>query len=302
LLYGFSGTTDIYAIAGKVVENGVPNLALIGSLFLVLVGFGFKISMVPMHFWAPDVYQGAPTPVTGFLSTASKAAGFSVLVRVLLAVFPGAEWSMILAVLSAVTMTLGNLVAMRQTNIKRMLAYSSIAHAGYILMGVAAGSEFGITSVMYYIVTYMLTNLAAFGFVIVYYKQVGSDEIKDYAGLSRRSPALAFGMLFTFLSLGGIPPMGGFFAKVLVFSSAVDAGMTWLAVIGVLNAVVGLYYYLSILKVVYLYRQEGDEVPLPVNWVQGLVLTVCVIGVVLMGTMMAPWYEWMSAAASAFLH
>jgi NADH-quinone oxidoreductase subunit N len=198
-------------------------------------------------------------------------------------------------------MTLGNLVAMRQTNIKRMLAYSSIAHAGYILMGVAAGSEFGITSVMYYIVTYMLTNLAAFGFVIVYYKQVGSDEIKDYAGLSRRNPALAFGMLFTFLSLGGIPPMGGFFAKVLVFSSAVDAGMTWLAVIGVLNAVVGLYYYLSVLKVVYLYRQEGDEEHLPVNWVQGLVLTVCVIGIVLMGTMMAPWYEWMSAAASAFL-
>jgi NADH-quinone oxidoreductase subunit N len=279
----------------------VPTVALLASLVLVLVGFGFKVSMVPLHFWAPDVYEGAPTPVTGYLSTASKAAGFSVLIRVLLAVFPveTTNWVPFIAVLSAVTMSLGNLVAMRQTNIKRMLAYSSIAHAGYILMGVAAASQFGVNAMVYYIITYLLTNLAAFGFVIVYYRQVGSDEIKDYAGLSRRHPALAFGMLFTFLSLGGIPPMGGFFAKVLVFSAAVESGLVWLAVIGVLNAVVGLYYYLVVLKVVYLYRQEGDEVPLPVARVQGLVLTVCVIGVVLMGTVMAPWFALTTEAAKS---
>jgi NADH-quinone oxidoreductase subunit N len=194
-------------------------------------------------------------------------------------------------------MTLGNLVAMRQTNIKRLLAYSSIAHAGYMLMGVAAASQFGVSAMLYYIITYLLTNLAAFGFVIVYYRQVGSDEIKDYAGLSRRSPALAFGMLFTFLSLGGIPPMGGFFAKVLVFSAAVQSGLVWLAVIGVLNACVGLYYYLVVLKVVYLYRQEGDEEPLPVARIQGLALAVCVIGVVLMGTVLAPWFSLTSEAA-----
>jgi NADH-quinone oxidoreductase subunit N len=299
LLYGFSGTTDIYELATQIAAGNVPTVALLASLVMILVGFGFKVSMVPFHFWAPDVYEGAPTPVTGFLSTASKAAGFSVLIRVLLAVFPvgTTDWVPFIAVLSAVTMTLGNLVAMRQTNIKRLLAYSSIAHAGYMLMGVAAASPFGVNSMMYYIITYLLTNLAAFGFVIVYYRQVGSDEIKDYAGLSRRNPALAFGMLFTFLSLGGIPPMGGFFAKVLVFSAAVEAGLVWLAVLGVLNAVVGLYYYLIVLKVVYLYRQEGDEEPLPVARIQGLVLTVCVIGVVLMGTMMAPWFRLTSEAA-----
>jgi NADH-quinone oxidoreductase subunit N len=301
LLFGFSGTADIYKLADQIAAGNVPPVALLASLVLVLVGFGFKVSMVAFHFWAPDVYEGAPTPVTGFLSTASKAAGFSVLIRVLMAVFPleTTNWVPFIAVLSAVTMTLGNLVAMRQTNIKRLLAYSSIAHAGYILMGVAAASPFGVNAMMYYIITYLFTNLAAFGFVIVYYRQVGSDEIKDYAGLSRRHPALAFGMLFTFLSLGGVPPLGGFFAKVLVFAAAVKSGLVWLAVIGVLNAVVGLYYYLVVLKVVYLYRQEGDEIPLPVARVQGLVLTVCIIGVVLMGIVMAPWFALTSEAAKS---
>jgi NADH-quinone oxidoreductase subunit N len=301
LMYGFTGTADIYQLAAEFTSNGVPPISLLVSLVVVLVGFGFKISMAPFHFWAPDVYEGAPTPVTGFLSTASKAAGFSVIARVLLAVFPVSDWQLILAVISAVTMTLGNLVALWQKDIKRMLAYSSIAHAGYILMGVAAGTEFGISSMLYYLVTYLLTNLAAFGFVIVYFKQTGSDRIKDYAGLSRRSPALAFGMLFTFLSLGGIPPLGGFFAKVLVFAAAVEANLTWLAVLGVLNAVVGLYYYLSVLKVVYLYRQEGDEVPLPVNPVHGVVLAVCVVGVLLMGTVMAPWFELTGIAARSLI-
>jgi NADH-quinone oxidoreductase subunit N len=297
LLYGFSGTTDLYALADAFVE--FPSIPLFASLVLVLVGFGFKVSMVPFHFWAPDVYEGAPTPVTGFLSTASKAAGFAVLVRVLIEVFPLADWQMAVAVLSAVTMTLGNLVALWQTNIKRMLAYSSIAHAGYILMAIAAGSDFGVNSMLYYIITYLLTNLAAFGFVIVYYHQAGSDEIKDYAGLSRRNAGLAFGMLFTFLSLGGIPPLGGFFAKVLVFSAAVQADLVWLAVVGVLNAVIGLYYYLNVLKVVYLKRQPGDEIPLMVNPVHGVVLVVCVLGVVLLGTVMAPWFQITTEAAKA---
>ncbi|MEJ2484365.1 MAG: NADH-quinone oxidoreductase subunit N [Anaerolineales bacterium] len=297
LLYGFAGTADIYALADAFKQ--VPSIPLYASLMLVLVGFGFKVSMVPFHFWAPDVYEGAPTPVTGFLSTASKAAGFSVLARVLIEVFPLSDWQMVLAVLSAVTMTLGNLVAIWQTNIKRMLAYSSIAHAGYILMALAAGTEFGVNSMLYYIITYLLTNLAAFGFVIVYYQQTGTDEISDYAGLSRRNAGLAFGMLFTFLSLGGIPPLGGFFAKVLVFSAAVQANLVWLAVIGVLNAVIGLYYYLTVLKVVYLKRQPGDEVPLMVNPVHGLVLVFCVIGVVLMGTVMAPWFHITAEAAKS---
>lgn len=297
LMYGFAGTADIYALADAF--KSVPSVPLFASLVLVLVGFGFKISMAPMQFWAPDVYEGAPTPITGFLSTASKAAGFSVLVRVLVTAFPLADWQIILAVISAVTMTLGNLVALWQTNIKRMLAYSSIAHAGYILMAVAAGDQFGVSAMLYYVITYLLTNLAAFGFVIVYYHQSGSDEIEDYAGLSRRNAILAFGMLFTFLSLGGIPPLGGFFAKVLAFSAAVKADLVWLAVIGVLNAVIGLYYYLNVLKVVYLKRQAGDEIPMMVNPVHGVVLVVCVVGVVLMGTVMAPWFQITAEAAKS---
>ena len=297
LMYGFAGTADIYGLAEAFKD--VPSVPLFASLVLVLVGFGFKVSMAPLQFWAPDVYEGAPTPVTGFLSTASKAAGFSVMVRVLLAAFPVADWQLILAVVSAITMTLGNLVALWQSNIKRMLAYSSIAHAGYILMALAAGTQFGVNSMLYYIITYLLTNLAAFGFVIVYYHQTGSDEIESYAGLSRRNAWLAFGMLFTFLSLGGIPPLGGFFAKVLVFSAAIEANLVWLAVIGVLNAVIGLYYYLNVLKVVYLKRQPGDQIPMIVNPVHGLVLVVCVIGVVLMGTVMAPWFQLTTEAAKS---
>lgn len=301
LLYGFSGTTNIYGIAEGVAAGNIPPVTMFGSLILVLVGFGFKVSMTPFHFWAPDVYEGAPTPVAGFLSTASKAAGFAVVIRVLLIAFPTDQvnWVNYIAVLSAVTMTLGNLVAMRQTNIKRMLAYSSIAHAGYILMGVAAASELGVAGAVYYAVVYLLSNLAAFGFVVVYYPVSGSDEIADYAGLSRRSPGLAFGMMLIFLSLGGIPPLGGFFAKVLVFAAAIEANLVWLAVVGVINAVIGLYYYLIVLKVVYLYRSDEDDKPLPIARAQAWLLAVLVIGVVLLGTWLAPMYDWSINAANS---
>ncbi|MEK6222990.1 MAG: NADH-quinone oxidoreductase subunit N [Chloroflexota bacterium] len=293
LLYGFAGTTDIYQLADVLASGEVSKIAIVGTVVLIMAGFGFKISMVPFHFWAPDIYEGAPTPLAGFLSTASKAAGFSVVVRVLMVAFreSAVDWVGFIAVLSAITMTLGNLVAMRQTNIKRMLAYSSIAHAGYILMGVVAVSELGIVSVVYYVGVYLLTNLAAFGIVVVYYNQTGSDEIKDYAGMSRRNPGLAFGMLLIFLSLGGIPPLGGFFAKVLVFAAAVESNLVWLAVVGIINAVISLYYYLVVLKVVYLYRSDEDENPLPVARSQALILAVCVVGVVLLGTVLGPLFD-----------
>lgn len=302
LLFGFSGTTNLYELAGAISASSVPTLPLMLSIVFVLVGFGFKVAIFPFHFWSPDVYEGAPTPVTGFLSTASKAAGFAVLARVMLVAFPmvTAEWQSLLAVISAITMTLGNLVALRQSNIKRMLAYSSISHAGYILMGVAAASELGVISVVYYVVVYLLTNLAAFGFVAVYYKVKGSDLIEDYAGFSRRSPGLAFAMLFTFLSLGGIPPLGGFFGKVLVFSAAIQANMVWLAVIGVLNAVVALYYYLTVLKFVYLRRQDGDEEAFPVSKAQSIALAVCVLGVTFLGVVMVPMYDFAQKVAAAF--
>ena len=303
LLYGFTGTTDLYQITAAAQSGALPLSLALGTLILVLVGFGFKISAVPFHFWAPDVYEGAPTPVAGFLSTASKAAGFAVLMRVLLVVYGGQEvipyWVFVIAALSVFSMTLGNALALAQKNIKRMLAYSSIAHAGYALIGVAALSPFGITSVVFYLIAYVVTNLAAFGVVAAFERTSGSNEIADYAALSRRAPGLALAMLVAFLSLAGMPPLGGFIAKVLVFAAAVKTGMVWLAVIGVLNSIVGLYYYLIVLKVVYLYRSEDEDKPVPVTRPYVLALTVLVIGIILIGTLFAPWVEWSTSAAAA---
>jgi NADH-quinone oxidoreductase subunit N len=301
LLYGFAGTTNIYDLALSIKQSEVPIAALVGSLLLVLVGFGFKISAVPFHFWAPDVYEGAPTPVAGFLSTASKAAGFAVLMRFLLAVFPTTMpyWTAIVATLSVVTMLLGNTLALAQRNIKRLLAYSSIAHAGYMLIGVVAVSKLGITGVIYYLVAYLLTNLAAFGIVVTFWRVVGSDDLDAYKGLSRRSPGLALALLVSFLSLAGMPPLGGFIAKLLVFAAAVQANMVWLAIVGVLNSIIGLYYYLTVLKYVYLYRSEDEKKPLPVTRPYAVALIVLTIGIILVGSLLAPWYSWSATAAAA---
>lgn len=305
LLYGFAGTTNIYQLAPRLqAANLAPQtlaLMLLGSLMLVLVGFGFKISAVPLHFWAPDVYEGAPTPVAGFLSTASKAAGFAVLVRVLLAVFPAValQWGAIAAAISVATMTLGNLLALTQHNVKRLLAYSSIAHAGYALIGVVAASELGVTSVVFYLIAYLITNLAAFAVVAAVGRVTGSDEIASYAGLSRRAPGLAFVMLVAFLSLAGMPPLGGFVVKFFVFAAAVNSNLIWLAVVGVLNSIVGLYYYLTVLKVVYLYRSDNDEAPIPLTRTYALALTVLTFGTILIGTLFGPWFSWATQAAKA---
>ncbi|MCK5314526.1 MAG: NADH-quinone oxidoreductase subunit N [Anaerolineales bacterium] len=303
LLFGFTGTTDLYEITEKVVTGDLTLTLALGTLILVMVGFGFKISAVPFHFWAPDVYEGAPTPVAGFLSTASKAAGFAVLMRVLLTAYADPEvipyWVVVISALSVFTMTLGNGIAIAQTNIKRLLAYSSIAHAGYALIGVAALSELGFTSVVFYLVVYVVTNLAAFGIVAAFWRISGSDEISDYAALSRRSPALALVMLVTFLSLAGMPPFGGFVAKFFVFAAAVKTGLAWLAIIGVLNAIVGLYYYLIVLKVVYLYRSEDENKPVPLTRPYTLGLTILVIGIIVLGVLFGPWAQWSARAASA---
>jgi NADH-quinone oxidoreductase subunit N len=301
LLYGFSGTTNLYGLAAGVQNGHIPIVTLVGSLLLVLVGFGFKISAVPFHFWAPDVYDGAPTPVAGFLSTASKAAGFAVLVRVLLVAFPAIprDWGAIAAALSVASMTLGNLLALTQRNIKRLLAYSSIAHAGYALIGVVAISQLGVSSVIYYLIAYLLTNLSAFGVVAAFGRITGSDEVASYDGLSRRSPGLALVMLVAFLSLAGMPPLGGFITKFFVFAAAVNSNLIWLAVIGVLNSIVGLYYYLTVLKHVYLYRSEDEEKPLPLPRSYVIAFAVLTIGIVLVGTIFAPWFNWATNAAMA---
>ncbi|MBW8009920.1 MAG: NADH-quinone oxidoreductase subunit N [Chloroflexi bacterium] len=305
LLYGFSGgETNIYELAANIQAGELPVLVSLGTLLLVLVGFGFKVSMVPFHFWAPDVYEGAPTPVAGFLSTASKAAGFAVMIRFLLVIFPAAnipQWVIVIGVISVLSMALGNTLALAQKNIKRLLAYSSIAHAGYVLMGVAAAAHtsLGVTSVVYYLIVYLVTSLAAFGVVAIVWHTTGSDDVSAYDGLSRRSPMLAVAMLVAFLSLAGVPPFGGFIAKVLVIASAVDADLIWLAVLGVLNAIIGLYYYLIVLKHVYLFRSDEDETPIKVARPHAVALTICIISIIILGVVLAPWFEWTSFAADA---
>ena len=317
LVYGFTGTTDLYSIVQVLVSGQVPFWLVVGSLVLILVGFGFKISAVPLHFWAPDVYEGAPTPVTGFLSTASKAAGFLILMRVLFVAFPAVAqsngqimeasqlWGGLIAAISVATMTLGNLLALAQKNIKRMLAYSSIAHAGYALIGIASLSGLGLTSTVFYLMAYMLTNLTAFGAVTAYSRIIGSDEIKDFAGMSRRAPGLALIMMVAFLSLAGMPPLGGFISKFLVLASAIQSYLAtqqvyllFLAIVGIVNSIIGLYYYLTILKVVYLYRSDTDNQPAPVPSSLYLALGILVLGVILIGTFFSPWFTWSYTAAA----
>ncbi|NTU75075.1 MAG: NADH-quinone oxidoreductase subunit N [Anaerolineaceae bacterium] len=305
LLYGLAGTVNIPGLAEALASGKVPAGLVIGIMLLVMVGFFFKISAAPFHFWAPDVYEGAPTPVAGFLSTASKAAGMIALLRVLLEIFPAqaGAWNIIVAVGAVASMLLGNLLALAQKNIKRLLAYSSIAQAGYILIGVASGSILGVNGAVYYLMAYLLTNLAAFGVVWVVSRTTGSDEIQSFSGLSRRSPGLAILLSMALLSLGGIPLFAGFLGKFLVFASAIQSGMIWLAVIGVLNSVVALYYYLNVMKVMYLGAAPDGEQAVKILLPWRMALWFCGIGILVLGVIFSPWYNWSALASTAiFLH
>ena len=274
-VYGFAGSTDLGEIARGIfgVSSGAEPLggyALLLGIVFIIAGFGFKISTVPFQMWVPDVYEGAPTPVTAFLSVASKAAGFAVILRVFYVAFPDSlvsiEWSAIFAVLAIMSMTLGNFVAIAQRGMKRLLAYSTIAHAGYIMVGLAAvtardpsgGSPEGPAGVLFYLVGYAATNLAAFAAVIAISNRVGSDRIKDMAGMGRRAPWLAAALTFALISLTGVPPTVGFMIKLNIFSAAASSGLSWLVLAGALNSVVSAYYYMKVIKVMYL--SEPTEV------------------------------------------
>lgn len=256
LLYGFAGTTRLTGIREALAAGSAPPgfLALLGVL--VLAGFGFKIAAVPFHFWCPDVYQGAPTPVAALLSVAPKAAGFAVLSRFFLTGWPvpGASvagdfaWPALVVTLSALTMTLGNVAALTQTNMKRLLAYSSIGHAGFILMGLAAASPTGTKGVVVYLVVYLAMNLGAFLVVALIHAEAGTFDLRDYGGLWRRSPLLAVAMAFFLLSLAGVPPLVGFMAKLYVFAAVIERGLIALAVVGALNAALAAYYYFRVLR------------------------------------------------------
>lgn len=310
LVYGYTGTTNIYGLAaplGTLVSSGPQGaFALILALLLMLAGFGFKVAAVPFHFWTPDVYEGAPTPVTAFVSTASKAASFALLMRVFSVMWPaGSEvyWAGLLAAMSLVTMTLGNLLALVQRNIKRMLAYSSIAQAGYALMGVVAMTRtpLGVAAVAFYMLMYVLTNIAAFSVVIAVSNITGTDDIYEgFAGLGRRSPYLALALVLALLSLSGVPPLAGFFGKFFLFAAAVEAGYVWLAIAGVLNAIIALYYYLTVIKVMYV-DEAVDTRPIPTSQAHTAVLFIACAGILFLGTLAAPGINWAYQAAQSLV-
>ncbi len=313
LIYGVTGETNIYVI-GNLFASGnlLPevNAVVLLAAALAFVGFGFKISAVPYHFWTPDVYEGSPTPFTAYVSTASKAAGFAVVLRVFISGAFGdissfapsnapGWWAMLVSI-CIITMTLGNFAAIFQSNIKRMLAYSSIAQAGYVLMGVVTLTQDGSGASMFYLLIYIFTNIAAFGVIILVSNITGSDEVSDLDGLNRRAPVLALVMLFAVLSLGGIPPTAGFFGKFFIFRAAVDAGLWWLALIGILNAFVALYYYLGIVKHMYLYRSDDEEIAIPVSRAAQIGLIVSIFFVLYFGIFADSAYIWTLEAAASF--
>jgi len=261
LVFGATGSLWLDAIPVTLAkESAFFAVALTGTLF-ILAGLGFKVSMAPFHLWAPDVYEGAPTPVTTFLTVGPKALGFAVLLRVLVGAFGWFrfEWGPVIALLAIITMTLGNVTAIAQTKMKRLLAYSSIAQAGYILMGVAAGTVAGIESVLYYLVAYALTNIGVFTIAIVVANQSKNDDIESFRGLSRRAPGLAAAMVLFLLSLAGLPPLAGFVAKFSVFAAALQVQLYTLALAAALNSTVAAFYYFKIVRLMYLVPSDSEQ-------------------------------------------
>lgn len=298
ILYALTGSTSLTMLGRQLMGTTQPVVWL--ALGLILAGLGFKISSVPFHMWAPDVYQGAPTPVTALLAVASKAAGFAVLVRLLVTVFAGqiavyAHW---VAVLAAVTIIFGNLVAIVQTNMKRLLAYSSIAQAGYIMVGLAAANPNGFKGIFFYALVYVFANLGAFIILTRVEAETGSSEIADLNGLARRSPFMAAIMTICLLSLAGIPPLAGFVGKWYLFSGAVESGYLWLALIGLIMSMVSVYYYLSVSRAMYIGQTE-ETGPIRAGFGEGLVMWICMILTVLAGVYPAPLTEMAKIALKA---
>jgi len=285
LIYGGAGTTSIPEIALK-LTTGSQSPLLLGGMFLLIVGFGFKVAIVPFHQWAPDVYEGAPTTIAAFISAGPKAAGFAAFLRIFMEALPNleAQWGSVIILLAMLTMTVGNVIAIAQTNIKRMLAYSSIAHAGYVLIGLAAANNEGISSAMLYLLVYCVMNIGAFGAVILAKTTDGEClTISDYAGLGFRKPLLGLFMTLMLLSLAGFPPTAGFVGKFYIFKSAVQAGHIWLVIIGAINTAISAFYYLRVVVTMYM-REPEEELtfsPYPSTLVVGLILAV--IGVLFIG-------------------
>ena len=305
LIYGATGSFDIIAIGDYIKAHGGPSrLILLGAVF-ILIGFSFKASLAPFHMWAPDVYQGAPTPISGFMSTAAKAAAFAVLFRVISVAMPELhkQWHTMLYAIAILTMCVGNLSALGQGNIKRMLAYSSVAHAGYLVIAILAagrGVALGAQSIMFYLIAYTLMNMGAFGILaIMARKEQNNETVDSFAGIGYRQPVYAAAMTLFLVSLAGVPPTAGFFGKFYIFLAAVRADMIPLAIIGVLNAVVSVYYYLRIVVAMYM-QEPAEEIERDrvLWWPAALAVTISAAGILAMGLLPG---RFINLAASAIL-
>jgi len=295
MVYGAAGTLDLASLHGAVAHSGLPHLMLFGLIFM-LVGIAFKLGAAPFHMWIPDVYEGASTPVTTFIASASKLAAFGMAYRLLEAGMGDLShyWQPMLAALAVLSLAVGNLVAIVQTNLKRMLAYSTISHMGYLLLGLVNAGPEGYSAAMFYAISYALMGTAAFG-VILALARAGfeCENIDDFKGLNQRSPWMAFMMLLVMFSLGGVPPLFGFFAKFLVLQAAVDAHMLWLAIVGVVFAIIGLYYYLRVVKVMYFDKPaENAQTRLQPDAPLRVVLSLNALVLVALGLYWGPLLGW----------
>jgi len=293
LVYGATGTTALPGIVAAVAAAGEVTLLLVAGAALILVGFAFKIAAVPFHMWTPDVYEGAPTVVTAFMSVGSKVGGFAALLRILIVALPalGETWTTAISVMAALTLIVGNLLAIVQPNIKRMLGYSSIAHAGYILIAVAASARNpeGISAALFYLLAYAFTNLGAFAVVVaVERREQEGVLLDDYKGLGKRYPWVAICMAFFMLSLTGIPPTGGFAAKFFVFRTAIEADLLWLTLIGVVTSVISGYYYLRVVFLMYMYDGEREMTLRPALI---SVVVVAAVATLLLGLLPGAWFD-----------
>lgn len=319
IIYGVCGSTDLFTISNFLTNNPVNLVTLLISIFLILAGFGYKISAVPFHFWTPDVYEGSPLPITALLSVSSKAAGFAMLIRFFLVAFqngtttmqggfggissfniiPGFHWNEVIAVLAVATMTLGNIVAIWQDNLKRLLAYSSIAQAGYILLAFAAVSPEGVSAMIIYLIVYMFMNLGAFYVAILISNKFKTESIDEMKGFGYRAPFLCVSMAVFMLSLSGIPATAGFVGKFYIFSALVNGGHIWLTVIGLMNSVISLYYYVKILKNMFILKPT-DNTTVAYSAGNTILLLCLVIPTIFFGIYFGPLTRFAEFSAQIF--
>ncbi len=298
-LFGLTGSTQIAEI-GRTVTAGTATVPVLLAAVMAAVGFGYKIAAVPFHMWSPDVYEGSPTPATAFFSVGPKAAGFAALVRFYYTVFAvedpvttfwrltsTVDWPLLFAVISAVTMTVGNFVAVKQDNVKRLLAYSSIAHAGYMLMGFVLLTPAGLKAILFYLVVYLFMNLGAFYVVVLVSNRTNGEDISDFAGLGSRAPFAAVALAIFLFALTGIPPFSGFIGKVYLFAEVIDRGVYWLVVVAGLNSVVALYYYARIVRAMFL-EEPRDATAIPVAAVPRAMLALMVAPTLILGVYWEP--------------